>query len=412
MNFLRLLGATTLLAIGLVSGCSNVKEELKPVELKPIEAQYRFVSQWQRNTGAGQDARYQRLQPTVVDGIIYTVDVNGVVAAWDAKSGKRLWKNDLDVAVGGGIGVFEGMGFIGTLDGHVVAVDLADGSLKWKAKTSSEVVSVPQANSSVVIAQAIDGRVFAFNFDDGSLRWNYDHSVPVLSLRSNAAPLITNDNVYIGFDNGQLLSFSSSNGQLRWSARVGQPTGKTELERLVDVDAAPIELGPYVYGAGYNARLVAISKGTGRIAWGQDASTANNIAAGDDFIVVSDVNSHVTAFSAQDGSILWQNKELHRRGLTAPVVFGSLVAAVDGQGYIHGFAAKDGKLVARGRASPAKVLAQPFVHDETLYVMDADGLLVAYQMEAHEGFLSIWDMPTDREHGPVPTKYTGVKKPQ
>lgn len=411
MNFLRLLGAALLIA-GLVSGCSNVKDELKPVELTPIEAEYKFVSQWQRKTGAGQDARYQRLQPAVLNGVIYTVDIKGLVSAWNAESGKRLWKNDLDLTVGGGIGVVEGTGFVGTLDGHVVAIDLTDGALKWKAKTSSEVVSIPQANAEVVIAQAIDGRVFAFNLEDGSQRWNYDHPVPVLSLRSNAAPLINNDNVYIGFDNGQLLSFKASNGQLRWSARVGQPQGKTELERLVDVDAAPIEVGPYIYSAGYNTRLVAVSKGTGRIAWGQETSTANNIAAGDDFIVVTDVNSHVTAYNAQDGSIVWQNKALHRRGLTAPAVLDGVVTAVDAQGYIHGFAATDGRLIARGRASKAAVLAQPLVHDDTLYVMDTKGLLTAYQLEAHEGPISIWDMPTDREHGPIPTKYTGVKKPQ
>lgn len=411
MKFLRLLGAT-LLAAGLASGCSKVKEELKPVELKPIEAKYKLVEQWQRKTGTGQDARYQRLQPAAHNGVIYTVDVNGLVSAWKAESGKRLWKNDLGIAVGGGIGVVEGTGFVGTLDGHVVAIDLANGAQRWKSKTSSEVVSVPQANDEVVIAQAIDGRVFAFDLQDGRQLWNYDHPVPVLSLRSNAAPLVKDENAYVAFDNGQLLSFRAADGQLRWSARVGQPQGKTELERLVDVDAAPIELGPYIYGAGYNARLVAISKGTGRIAWGQDVSTAHNIAAGDDFIVVSDVNSHVTAFNALDGSIKWQNKELHRRGLSAPTVFDGLVTAVDAKGYIHGFAASDGALIARGRASSAQVLAQPMVVGDTLYVLDTKGLLTAYQLTPHDGSISIWDMPTDREQGAVPTKFTGVKKPK
>lgn len=411
MRFLRLMGAVLLAVVG-VSGCSNVKEELKPVKLEPIEAQYKLVEQWQRETGSGQDARYQRLQPAVLDDIIYSVDVEGLVSAWAADSGKRLWKYDLDTAVGGGVGVIDGTGFIGTLDGRVIAISLSDGSPKWEAKTSSEVVSTPQANSEVVVAQAIDGRVFAFDVSTGEQRWTYDHPVPVLSLRANAAPLLSNDSAYVGFDNGQLLSFNAADGQLRWSARVGQPQGKTELERLVDIDTAPIELGPYIYAAGFNARLVAVSRGTGRISWGQDVSTANNIAAGEELIVVSDVNSHIIAFNALDGAVVWRNEELHRRDVSAPTVFNDLVIAVDGKGYVHGLSIDDGRLVARGRVSSDPVLAQPFAVGQTLYILDTGGRLTAYELEPYDGSISIWDMVTNREKGAIPTKNTGVKKPQ
>lgn len=411
MKFLRLTGAA-LLAVVIVSGCSNVKEELKPAKLEAIEANYKLVQQWQRNTGAGQDARYQRLQPAVADGVIYSVDVKGLVSAWAADTGRRLWRHNLDTAVGGGVGVVDDTGFIGTLDGRVIAFSLSDGSPKWEAKTSSEVVSTPQANAEVVVAQAIDGRVFAFDVDTGDQRWTYDHPVPVLSLRANSAPLISNEAVFVGFDNGQLLSFNAADGQLRWSARVGQPQGKTELERLVDIDTAPIELGPYIYAAGFNARLVAVSRGTGRISWSQDVSTANNIAAGEELIIVSDVDSHIIAFNALDGSVVWRNKELHRRGVSAPVVFNNLVIAIDDTGYVHGLSVADGKLIARARVSSDPVLAQPFVIEQTLYVLDAGGRLTAYELEPYDGSISIWDMVTNRERGAIPTKDTGVKKPK
>lgn len=411
MKFLRLLGAAMLTALAL-SGCSSVKEELKPVKLAPIDAQYKFIEQWQRSTGAGQDARYQRLQPAVLDGIIYSVDIDGLVTAWTADSGKRLWKSDLDTAIGGGIGVVDKTGFVGTLDGRVIAISLADGKQVWQANTSSEVVSTPQGNSEVVIAQAIDGRVFAFDLATGEQRWSYDHPVPVLSLRANSAPLVSNEAVYVGFDNGQLLSFNGADGQLRWSARVGQPQGKTELERLVDIDSAPIELGPYIYAAGFNARLVALSRGSGRISWSQDVSTANNIAAGEQLIIVSDVNSHVIAFNALDGSVVWRNQDLHRRGVSAPTVFNDLVVVVDDNGFVHGLSVDDGKLVARARVSADPVLAQPFVVDQTLYILDKGGRLTAFQLEPYDGSISIWDMVTNREKGAIPTKDTGVKKPK
>lgn len=393
----------------LLIGCSSVKEELKPVKLEPISAHFKFIRDWSKGTGAGQDARYARLQPAYVDGIIYTVDVDGVTAAWNSESGKRLWRSKLNAAVGSGVGVTTDVGFVGTLDGRVIAFDLANGQQKWEAKASSEVLATPQSNGRVVITQAIDGRVFAYAIEDGRQLWTYDHPVPVLSLRSNASPLIIGDVALLAFDNGQLLSFDCNTGQLRWSSRVGQPQGKTELERLVDVDAAPIELGPYIYGAGYNSRLVAIAKGTGRIAWAQDVSTAENIFGADNRIVVSDANSHVKAFDALNGTLLWENKELHRRGLSAPAVFADMVVVVDQEGFLHGLSLEDGTLVARNRIGNEPVFAQPLVMNDKLFLLDKNGVLAAYGTEPVDPTKSFWDTPSNRQKGAISTKPTGVK---
>jgi outer membrane protein assembly factor BamB len=409
MTFRRSLAALCCSGALLLVGCSSVKEELKPVKLEPISAHFKFVRDWSKGTGAGQDARYARLQPAYADGVLYTVDVDGVIGAWRSEDGKRLWRNKLKTAIGSGVGISAGVGFVGTLDGRVIAFDLADGQQKWQAKASSEVLAIPQSNGEVVITQAIDGRVFAFALKDGRQLWTYDHPVPVLSLRSNASPLILGDVAIVAFDNGQLLSFDCSSGQLRWSARVGQPQGKTELERLVDVDSAPIELGPYIYGAGYNTRLVAIAKGTGRIAWAQDVSTSENMAGADNRILISDANSHVKAFDALNGTLLWENKTLHRRGLSAPAVFGEMVVVVDREGYLHGLSLQDGTLVARNRIGENPIFAQPLAIDDKLFLLNKDGVLMAYETEATDSNSSFWDMPSNRQKGAISTKPTGVK---
>lgn len=391
------------------TGCSSVKEELKPVKLESIEARYKFVPNWSRDTGAGQDARYARLQPGYADDVLYVTDIKGAISAWRTSDGKRLWKNKLNAAIGSGIGVAANLGFVGTLDGRVIAFSLVDGSIKWEAKTSSEVMASPQSDGQVVITHAIDGRVFAFAFEDGRQLWTYDHPVPVLSLRSNAAPLISQGSAMVPFDNGQVLSFDLTTGQLRWSARVGQPQGKTELERLVDVDSALLEMGPYVYGAGYNGRLVAIAKGPGRIAWAQSVSTAQNIAGANNQIFVSDADSHVRAFDALNGTLNWENAKLHRRGISAPAAFDGLAVVVDEEGYMHGLSIEDGTLIARTQIGTAPVYAQPLVVGDSLYLLDEEGVLHSYGKQEVDPETSIWDSPSNRYRGPISTKPTGVK---
>lgn len=413
MRLSRWLGVVCFAAAALfASGCSTVKEELKPAALTPIETTVKLVSQWRRETGASLDARYARLQPVELDGVIYVVGVNGAISAWRADDGHRLWKSSLRTAIGGGVGIYGDTGFVGTLDGHVIAFNLADGVEKWRAKSSSEILSAPQANGKVVIAPAIDGRVFAFDFATGKVLWNYDHPTPVLTLRSTAAPLVQENSAFVAFDNGQILHFDSGTGQLRWSSRVGQPQGKTELERIVDVDSMPLEYGPYIYGAGYNGRLIAISRGTGRPAWTQDVSTAYNITASDNKVVVSEANSHIKAFDALSGTLLWENDKLHRRNTTAPVILGSVVFVVDGDGIAHGLSLVDGSLVARTKLGSKPTYAQPFVVDDSIYFFDISGRLAAYKMEQGSSTSSIWDLPTNRQNGPIATKFTGVKQTQ
>lgn len=401
-----------LIASLMVSGCSSVKEELKPAPLQTIEAKLRLNRQWVRELSSGQDSRYARLAPAHASGKIITVDVYGKLSAVDAKSGKRLWTSKIGREIGGGVGLAGNLGLVGTLDGHVVAFDVEDGIVKWQAKASSEIVSAPQGNGNVVIAVGIDGKVQAYDVGSGKALWSYDHPVPILTLRSNADPLVNDTHAFIAFDNGQLLSFDAQKGQLLWSARIGQPKGKTELERLVDADSAPQEYGPYIYAAGYNGRIVATARGTGRISWAQDVATFHDFAISDNVVVVVNEDSHVQAFDAQTGNLLWKNDELHRRGLSAPAVFGSAVIMVDNQGFVHGLTLADGKMVARTRVSSVAVYGQPLVVDNLIYFYDVNGVLSAHSLQQGTFSGGIWDIPTGRERGAIPTKYTGINRPQ
>lgn len=377
----RLFGVACVLLL-VLGGCSKYKEGMKPQELQRIEASQKLEREWSNFVGTGQDSRYARLQHLILKDKIYTVDVAGVVTQLDTVTGDKGWEIELETEIGGGVGSGGGLIFVGSLAGEVIAIDPEAGQVKWRVQASSEILSAPQGNDEVVIVSAIDGQVYAYDLKDGTLNWNYHHPVPVLSLRSTGSPLVLGEHVFIGFDNGQLLSFNCTNGQLVWSARVGQPQGKTELNRLVDVDASPIEYGPYIYGAGYNSRMIAVSRAGGNTAWAQDLSTAQNITAAEDIVVVSDIESHVKAFNALNGQTLWENTNLHRRSISPPAIMNGVVVVVDFEGVIHGLSLKTGELVARAHSPHESVLAQPIVLNNLLYVLDIYGEVSAYSIKA------------------------------
>ncbi len=371
----RSLWALCLLVV--LSGCSSVKEGLKPVELTDFDEQTQFLKVWSKTVGEGQDARYARLQPLLYKDVLYVVDVVGQVQAINADTGKRLWKAALDVTVGGGVGMAQDTLLIGTLSGEVIALNLADGTEKWRTQLSSEVLCAPEGNTDRVIVQTIDARVFGLNLQDGKIEWSYDHTAPILTVRAQAAPVIVDDVAYIAFDNGQLQAFSVANGQLRWTARIGQPKGKTDIERLVDSDTSPLVKGPFVYGAGFQSRVVAINRGSGRLNWAQDVSTYHPIVEANGKIIVVDEESHLHAFDAATGAVSWVSDVLHRRALGAPGVLGGRVVVTDFEGVMHAFDIETGTLMARKRADVAKVVAMPITHNNTLYILDTKGVLRA-----------------------------------
>ncbi len=363
-----------------LAACSSVKEELKPVKLESLEPSVVFKKEWNVAAGEAQSGVYARLRPHLSEGILYTVDAEGTVTAVDAAKGKRRWRVKLDTAIGGGVGSGGALLLLGGINGDVIALNKEDGSTLWKSSVSSEVMAAPQSDGKVVIVPAIDGRVFALSADDGKRLWSYDHSIPVLTLRGNSTPLLMENSVYIGFDNGQLLKFDAESGQLRWSTRVAQPEGKTEIERLIDVDTSPVAFGPYVQAASVNGRLVAVNRGTGRISWSQDLSTYHDIAVGEGKIAVSTDESHVRLFDASSGLPLWENKALHRRNIGPPAIVDGLVVVVDHEKYMHGLDMKTGELVARRRIK-GQVTAQPIVADEVIYIYDVRGQLSAYSLK-------------------------------
>ena len=300
--------------------------------------------------------------------------------ALDASTGKTIWQSNVKVKVGGGVGIGKTRVFIGSLEGEVIALNAENGEEEWRANASSEIVVPPGSNGDVVVVPAIDGRLFAFDAKTGEIRWSYDHPRPVLTYRPQAAPLVIDSQVFIAFDNGQLMSFAAADGLLRWTARVSQPEGSTELERTIDLDSTPVSSGPFVYAAGINGKVAAINKGTGRVLWSQDVSTYYNIVADDDYVYVTTEEGHLHAYTSTSGRLEWENKDLHRRGLRSPGLIDEYVAVADDKGYLHVVSKKEGKFVERIKPDGSDFESPFLSHDNKLYILSRSGKLSVYEV--------------------------------
>jgi outer membrane protein assembly factor BamB len=352
-----------------------------PAVLTEFPAEVAVRELWSGSTGKGPGPAYIRLQPNLQGDGLYVTDTRGRVRALAADTGEQRWRTDLDLEITAGVGVGDDLVLVASRKGVVVALDKASGMERWRAPASSEVLAMPVAEAGVVVVQSVDGRLTGLAAADGRRLWSLERSEPALSLRGTATPVIVSDVALTGFATGKLVAVSLREGRVLWDIPVAQSQGRSEIERLIDVDAPVMVVGKLLVAAAYQGKMVALNLDNGRLLWSRDLSVFTPMTTDGSNIYAVDTRGQVLALDLRSGATVWQQDKLHGRRPSAPVVVGQTVAVGDFEGYVHWLARDDGHFVARQRVSSAAVLAAPVADGGTLYVGAQDGDLAAYRLE-------------------------------
>jgi outer membrane protein assembly factor BamB len=371
-----------LVLLALSSGCALRGKDTSepPAPLTGIEQKVELEQVWERRIGSGHDGQFVRLMPAFVGDRVYAADRKGRVFALEAESGKELWEVGTRARISAGVDAGEGLVVAGTSDGEVLALEIGDGTERWRVKVPSEVLSVPRIEGGMVVVQSADGTVTGLNIADGERRWAFDRSMPALTLRGGSTPAAAGGVVIAGFANGRLALLTAEQGRAVWELVVAEPRGRSELERMVDLDADPVIAGNKVYAVSYQGQVAAVDIPSGQVDWRRDMSAYAGLGVDFSQVYVTDDKSQVWALSRRDGDSLWKQDALRLRDLSAPVPFRDLVAVGDFEGYVHLLARFDGDLLGRVRTDRRGIADLQVVGDR-LYVLGKGGLLTVLQVK-------------------------------
>ena len=405
MKFYR----NSLLFIGLsifVSGCSwfswlpwvdeKEKDVNEPAKLVKFDQSVRISTEWSKKVGKGLGKKYVRLTPRIVADQIIAADSYGYVVSLNRFNGKQTWssrigepakrgivnsmkpmgRKDLGF-VSGGVGSGEGLVVLGTTSGEVIALDAGDGSERWRSSVSSEVLSAPAVGREQIFVQSNDGRLAALDIETGERRWRFDSQVPLLTLRGSSSPVLANGLVYTGFANGKVAAFREETGEQVWEQRIMLPQGRSDLDRIVDVDGSPMLAGGLIYAVSFQGRLKSMRANDGAVRWEKDSSSFLDLALGYGQVYVVDDADTVTAVEVEDASIVWVQNGLGYRKLSAPVAFSNYLVVGDDEGYLHVMAQSDGRFLGRKKINGSGLRSNMIVADGILYCFANDGRLTA-----------------------------------
>jgi outer membrane protein assembly factor BamB len=377
LSFALLLSATALLV-----GCAGKKDTTEPpADLVAFEQTLDVRKVWSGKVGGGSERLRLGLRPATDGARIYAGAHDGQVAAFDALTGRKLWavKTKLPLAAGPGFG--EGVLAFGTTDGDLIALDAATGAERWRQPVGSEVLAAPAVGPRVIALRTVDGRLRGFSIEDGRTLWTVEQNLPALTLRGNTAPRVAGTVVVSGFNNGRVGAYALGNGDQIWEVTIANPTGRSDLERLVDVSSGLQVVGDEVYVSGYHGRAVGIDVSTGVVLWQQEMSSYSGLGA--DFVnvyVTSDFDA-VIALGKTAGAQVWRQDALRLRDVTAPTRVGNAVVVGDYEGYLHWLDVTDGRFLARERAAGDRIGGAPLTVGDTVYVQGDDGTVAAFTVQ-------------------------------
>ena len=382
--FARLLRAAALgtASAALLGGCAlfgGDRDDEVP-DLAPLEPLAAVETPWSADAGSGIGRDWLVLAPAVADGRIYVADARGRVSAWDAASGRSVWRTDTDADITGGVGAGGGLVLAGTEDGELIALHQATGEAAWRAQLTSEVLSRPRLAGDRVIARTLDGKLYGLDAASGEVRWTHDGGVPALTVRGTGSPVIASGVAITGFDKGRIAAVRSATGELVWEGLVADPRGRSELERLADVDTEAVIAGGVVYAASYERAVAAFDAETGRPLWRRNIASRTGLAADADLVYVADTGGSVQALDRVSGAGVWTEASLAGRAPAWPVVHGAYVAVTDIEGYVHWLRREDGRPAARTRSSEGRLAGPPARHGDALVTYWGRGRLNAFRV--------------------------------
>ncbi|OGU76521.1 MAG: hypothetical protein A2V93_02545 [Ignavibacteria bacterium RBG_16_34_14] len=184
--------------------------------------------------------------PALGNNIIVFGNDDGEIIGINAKEGKLLFNEKIGESFFCGAAVDGNNVYIGNDNGNLYALELSSGKVNWKFETGARITMVPVYNKTHIIIGNLKGELYSVNKETGKLNWRTNtrgvlnasplltenfiilpdlneayHFVDVktgevkktylLDGRGKLTPVIFNEVLYIGYDNGILRAYEFNN---------------------------------------------------------------------------------------------------------------------------------------------------------------------------------------------------------
>lgn len=371
--------ALTVLTLAL-AGCANkgVKvEDVKPNPLPKLVQAKTLVPVFSTTVASTSEADPLRLRLDVDNGVIFAINPKGEVEAYQGK--QRLWQKKISkLGLSSGVEAKDGLVVVGNSKGQLFALDQTTGDEKWTAQLSGAILAPSLIHAGRVITVANDGTVYAHEVETGKQAWTYSLPNVQFSLRGQAAPVALDArNVLIASANAYIYAIDAISGAPKLQRRVAVSEGRSDIQRLIDIDGEPTVMGQFVVTTSYQGQVTVLDLNSQQVVWSEDASSTQRPEVKGNGVFVAQTDGKITAYEITTGNKLWENDQLLNRKLSNPVMLDNDLVVGDLDGVLHLIDPATGEIVGRSKTSGEVRTLR--VIDNQLYVGTRKGAMSVWQ---------------------------------
>ncbi|WP_010327528.1 outer membrane protein assembly factor BamB [Acinetobacter johnsonii] len=370
--------ALTVLTLALAGCASSGKvEEVKPNPLPKLTQVKTLTPVFSQSVSSTSTADPLRLRLDADNGVVFALDPKGLVTAYQGK--QKLWQKEVSKAgLSSGVEAADGHVIVGNAKGQLFALDQATGEQKWTAQLTGALLAPSLIQAGRVISVSNDGTVFAHDLVTGQQVWTYNLPNVQLSLRGNAAPVpVDARTVLISSANAYVYALDVLTGVPRMQRRVAVSDGRSDIQRLNDVDGDPVVAGQYLITTSYQGQVTMTDLASQQVVWSEDSSSTQRPEVVGNGVFVAQTDGKLVAYEISTGQKLWENDSLLNRQLSNPVMLGQDLIVGDLDGVLHMLNPATGELI--GRAKTSGEVRTLRVIDDQLYVATRKGALSIWQ---------------------------------
>lgn len=349
-----------------------VKKDIKPAKLIKLENnQVNLQKIAQYSVSAVNKSEALRLRIESENGIDYVIDPKGKVSAYQGKS--RLWETKVTKrGLSAGVEVADGVVIVANLKGELFALNAETGQLAWQAQLGSSVIAPSLIQMGRVITISNDGTVYAHDVKSGQQLWAYQLPSNQFGLRGQAAPISADGrSVVVTGSNGYIVVLDGVSGMPLIQRRVAVSEGRSEINRVIDIDGEPLLIGSLLVTVSYQGQLTVTDLNQQRTVWSEDVSSNQSPATDNEKVYISRSNGYLTAYDLVSGRVIWSNEQLLNRQLSNPVLLNGHLIVGDLDGVLHIVNPETGEII--GRSSTKGAVSHLYIDDNKLYASTNKG---------------------------------------
>lgn len=354
----------------------------------------RLKKLWEVRVGTGGEIGSRVvMSPIVAEGKVFAMDTDVRVAAFDARSGKGIWRTDLAVSVekpqvgfGGGLAYADGKVYAATGFGDVFALDPKDGSVVWRQKLGEAFRTAPTVGDGRIYVTSFNNQLFVLDQKDGHVLWNYRAIAEGAHILAETSPAVAGDSMVAPFSSGELIAFLVDNGQVTWQDSLTRTGRLSAISTMNDIAGSPVIDHGQVFAVSHSGRMVAIDLRSGQRIWSNEIASIETPWVAGDFIYQLTTEGQLVCVYRRDGSIKWirqlkaYNDPKTRKNpivWSGPVMIGGVLMVASSKRLAVLVNPHDGT-VLKGIRLPDKVYTAPIIANDIVYVYTNDGHLIAY----------------------------------